>query len=159
MSNRRYDRDWVLGERIIHIFGSFACPSGSSGVTASSVKGFGFGYAPLNGVMALKPSASPGITSTPGIAYTSAGLYTVTLEDPYIDAIDWDAHLIIPSGGTFSNAAKIETVPTNLGASGLAPTFTITTLTSGGTPTDFGATYRVGFHIYLRDSSVQFNKP
>lgn len=167
MSSRNYDRGhYLLGKRSVHIFGSFAAPTGVGGAGAngafdpSSVKGLGFGYAPnQQGIMALKPSAQPGISSTPGVIWVSAGVYTLTLEDSYIDAVDWEAHVIPPSGGTLTNIARILTLPTLLATGGKAPTFTFNVATTGGTLTDFGPTYRVGFHLWLRDSTVNFVKP
>lgn len=161
MANTNFDRGHLLiGKRLVHIFGSFQLLAGSGTVVASSVKGLGFGYAPnLQGVMALKAGPRPGITSTPGITYVSAGTYDITLEDSYIDAIDYEAHLIYPSGGTLTNAARMYTSPTNLGVGGLAPTFRVATIVTGGTLTDLGTTFRLGFHIWLRDSTVQFVKP
>lgn len=167
MANTNFDHGhWTLGKRLVHIFGSFAAPSGSGGAGSNgsfdptSVKGLGFGYAPnLQGIMALKSGQRPGITSTAGIVWVSAGVYTVTLEDSYIDAVDYEAHITPPNGGTLTNSVRMLTSPTNLGTSGKAPTFTFNAFTSGAVLTDFGATYRVGFHIWLRDSSVQFVKP
>lgn len=167
MSSHNFDRGHLtLGKRLAHIFGSFACPTGVGGAPANgafdptSVKGQGFGYAPnQQGIMALQPSARPGISSIPGIIWVSAGVYTVTLDDSYIDAIDWEAHVIPPSGGTLTNIARIVTLPTLLATGGKAPTFTFNVATSTGTLTDFGATYRVGFHLWLRDSTVGYPKP
>lgn len=168
MSSRNYDRGhYLLGKRSVHIFGSFAAPTGVGGAGAAngafdptSVKGLGFGYAPNGqGIMALKPSAQPGISSTPGIIWVSAGVYTLTLEDSYLDATDWEAHVIIPSGGTVTNAVKMLTLPTNLATGGKAPTFTFNAYVAASTLTDFGPTYRIGFHLWLRDSTVNYVKP
>lgn len=167
MSSRNYDRGhYLLGKRSVHIFGSFAAPTGVGGVgangafDATSVKGLGFGYAPNGqGIMALKPSAQPGISSIPGVIWVSAGVYTLTLEDSYLDATDWEAHVIPPAAGTLTNSVRLVTLPTNLATGGKAPTFTFAAFTSGGTPTDFGATYRIGFHLWLRDSTVNYVKP
>lgn len=167
MSSRNYDRGhWLLGKRLVHIFGSFAAPTGVGGAGANgafdptSVKGLGFGYAPnQQGIMALKGSAQPGIISTPGIIWVSAGVYTLTLEDSYIDAVDYEAHLTVPSGGTKTHIANMLTLPTNLATGGRAPTFTFNVSTLDGTLTDFGPTFRVGFHIWLRDSTVNYVKP
>jgi hypothetical protein len=168
MSSHNFDRGHLLlGKRQAHIFGSFAAPTGVGGAGAAngafdptSVKGLGFGYAPnQQGIMALQAAARPGISSVPGVIWVSAGVYTMTLDDSYIDATDWEAHVIPPSGGTLTNIARILTLPTLLGTGGKAPTFTFNVATSGGTLTDFGPTYRIGFHLWLRDSSVGFSKP
>lgn len=167
MANTNFDRGHLcIGKRLPHIFGSFAAPSGSGGAGSNgsfdptSVKGLGFGYAPnLQGIMALKAGQRPGITSTAGVIWVSAGVYDLTLEDSYIDAIDYEAHVIPPSGGTLTHIARMLTLPTNLGTGGKAPTFRFNVATSAGTLTDFGATYRIGFNIWLRDSTVQFVKP
>lgn len=167
MSSRTFTiGHYVLGKRAVHIYGSFAAPTGVGGAGANgafdptSVKGLGFGYAPnQQGIMALKPSASPGIISVPGIVWVSAGVYTLTLEDSYLDAVDWEAHVIPPAAGTLTNTARLLTLPTNLATGGRAPTFTFNAFTSGATLTDFGPTYRIGFHLWLRDSSVNFVKP
>lgn len=159
MSNRNADKArLVLGKRIWEIEGSFIALAGAGTVNAALVKGFGFGYTPVNGVMTLKPNASQGVSSIPGIVRTGTGLYTITLEDPYLDYITCEAWLMVP-GGT-SNDAAIETNPTNLGVSGLAPTFTLVTMNgSTGTATDLGTTFVVCFRLVLRDSTVQYNKP
>jgi hypothetical protein len=167
MSSHNFDRGhYVLGKRPVHIYGSFAAPTGVGGVgangafDATSVKGLGFGYAPnAQGVMTLQPQGRSGISSLPGVIWVSAGVYTLTLDDSYIDAINWEANIIPPSGGVITNGARICTLPTNLGTGGKAPTFTINTFVSGGTLTDLGPTFRVGFHLWLRDSTVGYAKP
>ena len=167
MSSHNFDRGHlILGKRLVHIFGSFAAPTGVGGVGANgafdptSVKGQGFGYAPnQQGIMALQPQARPGISSLPGIIWVSAGVYTLTLDDSYIDVIDSEAHLIVPSGGTITSSAAFTTLPTNLATGGKAPTFTLNTFVAAGTLTDLGVTYRIGFHLWLRDSTVGYPKP
>lgn len=167
MSNRDYERGHLqLQKRSCHIFGSFAAPTGVGGAGANgafdptSVKGLGFGYAPnQQGIMALKPQAQPGISSLPGIIWVSAGVYTLTLEDSYIDAQSWNAYVNPPSGGLLTNQARIVTLPTNLGVGGKAPTFTINTFVVAGTLTDFGPTFRIGFDLWLRDSTANYPKP
>jgi hypothetical protein len=159
MSNRNADKArLILGKRLWEIEGSFVALAGAGTVTASTVRGFGFGYAPLNGVMTLLPRATQGISSTPGIVRTGTGLYTITLEDSYIDYVTCAAWLM-PPGGTVNDAA-IETAPTNFGVSGLAPTFTLVTYSGAtGTAADLGTTFTVCFRFVLRDSTVQYNKP
>ena len=161
MANTNFDcGHYTIGKRLPHIFGSFQLLAGSGTVVASTVKGLGFGFAPnLQGVMAAKTVAKPGIQDIGGIVYVSAGTYDITLEDSYIDAIDTEAHLIYPSGGTLTHRALFYTNPTNLATSGRAPTFRLVTTVTGGTPTDLGTTFRAAFHIWLRDSTVQFVKP
>lgn len=164
MANRNYYKPiYTTGPRRIIIAGSFACPASSAGVTASTVKGLGFGYAPLapSFAVALKPQPgnNPTPSSTPGITYVSAGTYLLTLEDPYLDFDSYGAWLSAPAAGTNTNLVNINTAPTGFNTSGTGPAFTIVTAASSGTPTDLGATFRVNFHIFLRDSSVQFGKP
>jgi len=158
MSNRNADKArLILGKRIWEIEGTFVALAGAGTVVAANVKGWGFGYAPVNGVMALKPTASLGVTSVPGILRTGAGVYTITLEDPYIDFISASAWLQGP--GPNANDAQILQTITNLGSSSLAPTFTLNTNNSGGAATDLGTTYSIGFRLVLRDSTVNYNKP
>lgn len=59
MANRNFDFIQVLGKGVKVINGSFA-PNGSSAVSAASIKGKGF-----------------------SVARTSAGLFTITLQDAY----------------------------------------------------------------------------
>lgn len=160
MANRNFETmgmSLIKGE--VHIYGSFTLLAGAGTIDATLVKGLGFGYAPGPAGVTVTKGSSPGVTSTAGIARTSAGLYTVTLEDPYIDAIDYEAHLLYPSGGTLTNRALMLTAPTNLGNGQVAPTFTIETVNSGGSATDLGTTFRCGFHIWLRNSSSVGFKP
>lgn len=159
MSNRNYDKPaLVLGKRLVEIVGSFVPLGGAGTIDPTLVKGWGFGFAPTAGAMALKPSASPGIASTPGILRTGTGVYTLTLEDNYIDAILWESHIIRPAG-TSTGGVSILTSPTNLGSGTLAPTFTLVTNSTVGTAADLGTTYRVGFRLWLRDSTVNYGKP
>src|SRR5437660_10084646 len=117
MSNRNADKArLILGKRIWEFDGSFQALAGAGTVDASKVRGFGFGYVPQNGVVALKSAASPGVNSTPGIVRTGTGTYTITFEDPYIDFITAEAWLMTP-GGTVNDAA-IQATVTGLAASG-----------------------------------------
>ena len=161
MANTNFDRGHlVIGKRQVHIEGSFQLLAGTGTVVASTVKGLGFGFAPnQQGIMAPKTQPRPGIQDIGGIVWVSAGTYDITLEDSYIDAVDYDAHLIYPSGGTLTHRALVYTNPVNLGTSGRAPTFRVVTVVTGGTPTDFGTTFRLGFHIWLRDSTTNYVKP
>ena len=86
MANRRFDSSWVIGARLVEIMGSFGT-NGSSAPVAASVKGLGFGYAPIAGVMTLQSSARPGISGTPGITHTATGTYLVTFDDSYQDLV------------------------------------------------------------------------
>lgn len=160
MANRNFEMtELSLIKAGVHIYGSFALLAGAGTVDATSVKGLGFGYATgSSGVVVAKPS-SPGVTSTAGIVRTGTGLYTITLEDPYPDVIMYDATLIYPSGGTYTNRVVALTVPTNLGNGQVAPTFSLQVINSGGSGVDPGATYRVGFHLWLRNSSSVGFKP
>jgi hypothetical protein len=164
MSNRNYFRGHLVpGPRRVHIAGSFACPASSAGVTPSTVKGLHFGYAPLGPsfVMALRaqPGNNPTPLSTPGIVYNSAGNYTLTLEDTFIDYDGYDAELSVPSGGPYTNIVNILNPPANFATLNTAPSFTFVTTNSGGTPTDLGATFRINFNLWLRDSTVEYGKP
>lgn len=157
MANRRFDESYVIGVRIIDIMGSFATLAGAGTVIASSVKGFGFGYAPINGVMTLQPTARNGITSTPGILRTGTGVYTVTFDDSYADVIDIGSDLQVATGGSALWAQPNPT--TGLATSGTAPTCTFTIINSSGTPTEGGTTSRLNFRCTFRDSTTQFTKP
>jgi hypothetical protein len=161
MANRRYDRDWTLGERIIRLYGSFGT-NGAAAPVASSVKGFGFGYAPTAGVMALQGNVGSKafLTSTPGITYTATGILTITFEDPYIDCIAFIPTIQLPSAGTTD---VIGGTMVNLGSSTAAPSIQILTVnsTSGAAvaPPASAANTRINFVAVFRDSTVQFTKP
>jgi hypothetical protein len=163
MANRRYDRDWVLGERIITISGSFATNTGSA-IVASTVKGFGFGYAPSAGVMTLfgNIASKNYLTTTPGIVLSGTGIYTVTLEDPYIDMIAASVNIQVAASGASANDMILGTA-VNLGSSTAAPAIQLLTINGGSgaaaTPTAANANNRVNFQFVFRDSTVQFNKP
>lgn len=159
MANRNMDQSWCLGKRLIDLAGNFVPLTGAGIVLASAVRGFGFGYAPTNGVMTLQPrlTSSP-LTSTPGILRTGTGVYTITLEDAYLSVNDYGCDLAVPAGGSQLWVQPVEPVA-NLASSTLAPTFTMTIVNNAGTPTDAAASSRVYFWIELRDSNVQFAKP
>jgi hypothetical protein len=159
MSNRNADKPrLIFGVRQWEIEGTFQALGGAGTVVASAVKGFGFGYAPVNGVMALRTeSVVSGVTSTPGIVRTGVGLYTITLEDPYIDYVTAMAWLMGP--GPNANDAQFQQTVSNLNTLNTAPTFTLVTSTTGGAAVDLGTTYNIGFRFVFRDSTRQFNKP
>lgn len=71
--NRNYDDIKAFGKGLVKISGSFA-PNGSSAVSSASVKGKGF-----------------------SVARTSAGLFTVTLEDKYVALISGKCQLQLAS--------------------------------------------------------------
>lgn len=163
MANRNFDQGYVIGKRLIDIMGSFIALTGSGTITASSVKGLGFGFAPVAGVM--KAQTAPvraGITSTPGIARTGTGLYGVTLDDSYRDINFVSADLGAPVSGSGLWAQPVEPW-TNTGALGaavgIAPTVQFLIINSSGTPTDASGTMRMHFAIQCEDSTVQFSKP
>jgi hypothetical protein len=157
MSNRTFDLPYTVGPGRVRICGSFAPIPASAGsvINASLVNGFGFGYAPVKGVMTLQAKAQSGISSTPGIVRTGTGTYTVTLDDSYIACDAQEVQLGIPlSGGTLQ--ATWVPVVANLNAPGLAPTFTIV-LRSSGFPTDVGGTgFLISFIYVMRNSTVQY---
>lgn len=161
MANRRFDRDWALGERLIRLYGSFAT-NGSSAIVASGVKGFGFGYAPSAGVMTLQPNVNSKnfLTTTPGIVLSGTGVFTVTLEDTYIDCVAALASMQLSTAG--STDVIIGTM-SNLGSSTAAPAIQILCInsTTGGAvaPPAANANNRINFEFVFRDSTVQFNKP
>lgn len=74
MANRNFDFIQGLGKGVKIIAGSFA-PNGSSAVAASSRKGKGF-----------------------SVARTSAGLFTITLQDAYVALLAGDCKLQLASG-------------------------------------------------------------
>lgn len=159
MANRRFDRAYCVGERIVDIYGSFVTLTGSGTVAAATVKGFGFGYAPTAGKMALQSSARPGINSTPGIVRVSTGLYSITFDDAYLDLTYFSAHY---SAGSTSGAAKFaQTInnATGLATSATAPTLQLIIVNGSGTPADGEAAGLINFHARFRDSTVQFSKP
>ena len=89
MANRNFDDVQTLGKGIKVIAGSFA-PNGSSALSAAAVKGKGF-----------------------TVAYTSTGLYTLTLQDKYVDLISAVCQVQLAAGddkylqvGSYSAANK-----------------------------------------------------
>lgn len=159
MANRRFDAPYCIGERRITIAGSFVPLTGAGTVVASTVKGFGFGYAPIAGVMTLVSSARPGVSGTPGVVRTSAGLYTITLDDSYEDVEHITASYWTPAAGLGTPLIVNPTTTTSFGVAATASSFQVVLTTTTGTPTDSGASCRISFLVTLRDSTVQFAKP
>lgn len=165
MSSHRFDRQWVLGVGRVELRGRFTCLAGAGTVNAALVKGYGFGYAPVNGVNALQPTSRPGIAGTPGIVRTATGTYTLTLDDQYYDFEAANATILAPTGGGSAAEAQFNGAPTNLGinyTAGQAPTapvFTIYTMNASGVLTDLGTTFQVTFQLDLINSTVQLQKP
>ena len=160
MANRRFDNDdKTLGVGLRRIYGSFVPLTGAGIVAASTVKGMGFGYAPIAGVMALKTSASQGVSGTPGIVRTSTGLYTITLEDSYLDLVSILCSLQVPAAGIASGLDAYPVTLPSVGVAATASTFQIVILNSSGVVTESVASCRICFEAVFRDSSVQFNKP
>lgn len=161
MANRNFDTGYVIGKRLIEISGSFVPLTGAGTIVASSVKGFGFGFAPNSaGVMALQPNVQSKsfLTTTPGILRTGTGLYTITLEDPYLDCNYYGADLAAPVAGSALWAQPVEPVA-NLGSSTAALVFSLLIVNNAGTPTDAAANMRMYFSMILRDSTAQRVKP
>src|SRR5882762_2235206 len=160
MSNRNADKAiLVLGKRLWEIEGSFVALAGAGTVVAANVKGWGFGYSPVNGIMTLKAANQvSGITSVAGIVRTGVGVFTLTLEDPYIEVVAAGAFLQGP--GPNVNDAMVRQAVTNANAVGLAPTLTIDTYNGNtGAASDLGTTYTVCFRLKLRDSTDNYNRP
>lgn len=161
MANKNFDQGFCIGKRLIEIAGSFIPLTGAGTVVASNVKGFGFGYAPNSaGVMTLQPNVASKsfLTTTPGIVRTGTGLYTVTLEDNYLDVNLFSADLAAPVAGSALWAQPVEPVA-NLGSSTAAPVFSILIVNASGTPTDAAANMRMYFALQMRDSTTQRVKP
>lgn len=162
MANRRFDKDWCIGPRIIRVMGSFGTNTAAAPV-ASSVKGFGFGYAPVAGVMTLfgNVASKNFLTTTPGITYTATGIYTITFEDLYLDLISFDCNIQQTAGNSTFDANPADVA--NLGSSTAAPTIKIqvtnTTTGNQATPPAAGAQSRINFEAVFRDSTEQFGKP
>lgn len=161
MANRRLDRDWTIGVRVVRVYGSFAT-NGGSAIVPSSVKGFGFGYAPVSGVMALQGNVQSKsyLTSTPGIVLSGTGVFTITFEDPYIDCISFQPSIQLATPGTQDVMAG---TMVNLGSSTAAPSIQIlvvnTTSGAAATPPAANANNRINFEAVFRDSTEQFLKP
>jgi hypothetical protein len=165
MSNRNFDQGYTIGKRLIDVAGSFVPLTSSTGtIVASKVKGLGFGYAPIAGVMTLQTSARSGITSTPGVAHPSGGLYTLTFDDSYREINVISCDLAAPSSGSALWSQPVEPW-TNTGvlgaAAGIAPSIQLLTINSSGSPTDVGTpnAFRLHFFVQFEDSTVQFQKP
>lgn len=161
MSNRDYDKlGGVIGKGLIPIWGSFVPLTGAGTVVASNVRGFGFGYAPTNGVMKLKaqPQNNPTPLTTPGILYVSAGLYSVTLEDPYLDCVRFGCDLALPATGANLSAVPVEPI-VGINTANTGPTFKILLQNAAGSPTEGATTQRVYFAMLMRNSTVGYQKP
>lgn len=160
MADRNFDQGYTIGKRLIEIAGSFVPLTGAGTVVASTVKGLGFGYAPNNaGVMALQPNlVTKPWTTTPGIVRTGTGVYTITLEDRYLDCNCFSADLAVPAGGSALWAQPNEPIA-NLGSTTAAIVATLTIVNASGTPTDAAASSRIHFFLQLRDSTTQRVKP
>jgi hypothetical protein len=161
MANKNFDQGYCIGKRLIEIAGSFIPLTGAGTVVASSVRGFGFGYAPNSaGVTVLQPNATGKVqlTTTPGILRTGTGLYTLTLEDPYADCNLFSVDLAAPVAGSQLWAQPVEPIA-NLGSATAAPVFSILIINNAGTPTDAAANMRMYFALQMRDSTVQKVKP
>lgn len=159
MANRNFQTSWVIGERIVDIAGSFVPLTGAGTVVASTVRGLGFGYAPSAGVMTLfgNVSTKSFLTTTPGIVRTGTGLYTVTLEDPYIEAKAVGCDLAVASASP-NWAQPIEPIA-NLASSTAAPVISIQIINASGSAVDASSGGRLHFFVSLRDSTTQFQKP
>ena len=159
MANRNFDTSWTVGKRLIEIGGSFGT-NGSAQIVAANVKGLGFGFAPVAGAMAAQTiiPVRPGITTTPGIVWTTPGQYVITLDDSYTECNYFSADLQVAAPS--ANWAQPGPIA-NLAVSGQAPNFTVFVINSSGAGQNIaaGASSRVHFFVQLRDSSVQFSKP
>jgi hypothetical protein len=160
MADKNLDVPKVIGKRLIKIVGSFQALAGAGTVIASQVRGLGFGYAPVNGVMALRaqPGNNPTPLTTPGILRTGTGLYTVTLENPYLECVKFMCNLGIPAAGVNLYAVPVEPT-TGFATAQTGPTVTILLQTATGTPTDGANTERVYFSLSVRDSTTGYQKP
>lgn len=162
MSNRDYQGRGVLSPQVrdIRVRGSFVPLTGAGTVVASTVKGEGFGYAPVNGAMALKtaPGNNPTPLTTPGITRVSAGLYKVVLEDPYQDIEHITCDLAGPATGSALWAQPVDPV-TNTATANSGATFQLVIVNSSGTPTEANASMRLHFVVSLRDSTAHYQKP
>jgi len=156
MAQRRFDSSWVIGAGLIEIMGSFGT-NGSNNPVAANVKGMGFGYAPIAGVMTLQSSARPGISGTPGVVHSATGTYVVTFDDTYADLLYAGADLMVAS----ASANWAQPGPFSAGVSQTASTCTFFVINSSGAGQDIAAaTYsRVEFECIFRNSSVQFGRP
>lgn len=160
MSDKNLDRAWTIGKRSIRIAGSFVPLAGAGTVVATNVRGLGFGYAPVNGLMALKaqPGNNPTPLTVPGILRTGVGVYTIILENPWLGCDSFTVSLGVPVAGVQLWAWPVEPI-TGMATAGTGPTFTILLANNAGTPTEGAVTQRVHFDIIVRDSTVSFNKP
>ena len=158
MGNRRFDKPYNIGVRRITIAGTFVPLTGSGTVVASTVQGFGFGYAPENNVMTLQTSARPGIAGTPGIVRTSTGLYTVTLDDSYLALESLVCSMQIPSTGYGAALPSVNPVTSpSFGVANTASSFQIAISTvSTGALVDAAASMAISFVAIIRDSNVQY---
>ena len=126
MANRNFDVLQALGKNIKVICGSFA-PNGGSAVSSSSVKGLGF-----------------------SVARTGAGIFTITLQDSYVDVVAVQASL------------QLATPDDKMLQWGAIDVVTAKTLVlnvwdfSGAAVADIAAnaSNRIHFSLYLRNSTV-----
>lgn len=158
MSNRQLQSSWVIGERIVDLAGSFVPLTGAGTVVAANVRGLGFGYAPSAGTMTLQPkTALNPLTTTPGIVRTGTGLYTVTFEDAYIEAVAVGVDLAVASAS--ANWAQALEPIANQASSTQAPVLSLQIINSSGTAVDSAANCRMHFFIRFRDSTTRYSKP
>src|ERR1700722_7515886 len=165
MSNRRLDRPWTIGERIIVVQGSFVPLTGAGTVRASAVRGLGFRYSPVAGVMTLRgaPGNNPVPLSTPGITLGTTGLYSIVFEDPYQELVFFDAVLAGPATGIATGGSALQAQPvvpeTGVATAATGPTLQVVIVNNAGTPTQCVANCRLFFEAHFRDSTVQYQKP
>lgn len=160
MANRQFQNGYVIGERIVDLVGSFVPLTGAGTVAASTVRGLGFGYAPSGspGVMALQPRiAQSALTNTPGIVRTGTGLYTVTFEDAFLEAVGVSADLQVAAASP--NWVQVLGEVANQGSSTLAPVLSLQIINASGVAVDAAASGRVHFFIRFRDSTTRYGKP
>ncbi len=162
MSQRDYQGKGVLTPQVrdIRVRGSFILLTGAGTINAAKVKGEGFGYAPVNGAMALKgvPGNNPTPLTTPGIAYVSAGLHIITFEDSYQDLECLVCTLAGPATGTNLFVQTVDP-PTNLATASKGVAVQILTTNNAGSPTDAPANTRLHFVASFRDTTSHYQKP
>lgn len=160
MSDRNFDKAYVIGKRLIDISGTFVPLTGAGTVAASTVRGLGFGYLPVSGTWTKRTAERSGITgSTSGITRTATGTYTVTFEEAFRDIYYQSADLASPNTSGSALWAQPVATATNLNTAATAPTITILIVNSSGSPTDAASGQKVYFHVQFDDSTVGFNKP
>ena len=127
MANRSFDFIQGLGKGVKVIAGSFA-PNGAGAVSSSSVKGKGF-----------------------SVVRTSAGLFTITLQDAYVALLAAHAHLQLAVGDDkVAQVGAIDVVS--------AKTIAIRVWDiSGAAETDVAANANNRIHFVLVLSNTQLN--